>query len=215
MTRDEAITLIKQRLQRENDTAITARIQSEIILAQEMRLEGNAWLPWFLLSENLTANTTASEERLPVPNNFLREAEEGALWRYDPDSSEIPWVELTKDDYDFLLNKYPNEDAPVAYALSNEYFRLKPTPDAVYTMRMKCYLRDDPLTSDIENKWLANAADWLIAEVSEKIARQHLRNIKLADSIKGEIIEAKNRVYVVHEARMHANRKYSMGGVDG
>lgn len=214
MDRDSAIDLLLQRLQRVGDTDVQARILSEMQYVQDYVLEGGEFLPWFLLSENLSVNTTASEERITLPTNFLREYEGGALWVFDP--SESQYIELKKDDYDFLLNRYPTElEIPKAYALDGFYFRLKPTPDIVYTLRIKCFLKDTVLTSNIENNWLKYAGDWLMAETGARVASFHIRNSKLADEFKSEAATAKNRVFVFNEARKHANRRYVMGGEDG
>ena len=213
MDRDSAVTILENRLQR-SDTETTSRIITEMQFVQETLLEGAAFLPWFLLSENLTESTIAGEERVQVPNNFLREYEGGALWVYD--TAGVKWLELKKDSYDYILNEFPTEtEIPQKYALDNDYFRLKPTPDIVYTLRIKCYLRAAVLSTNIENNWLKNASDWLIAEVGAIMAKQHLRNKKLADEFKADAIIAKQRVYIAHEAREHANRDYTMGGPDG
>lgn len=211
MDRDAAVTLLANRLQRSD---LTSRIITEMQFVQENKLEGAEFLPWFLLSENLTEVTVANEERVAVPATFLREYEAGALWVYD--TASVKWLELKKDDYDFLANKFPTEvQIPRYYSLDNNYFRLKPVPDIVYTLRIKCYLRDSILSTNIENNWLKNASDWLIAEVGAIMAGQHLRNKKLSEEFKAEATKAKTRVYVTHEARMHANRDYTMGGPDG
>lgn len=214
MKRDEAVTLLQQRLQRVGDTDAQARIITEMQFVQETLLEGAEFLPWFLLSENLTEATVVDEERVAIPTNFLREYEGGALWIYD--TAGVKWLELFKDDYDYLLNKYPTEkEIPQYYALDNNYFRLKPTPDLVYILRIKCYRRDSILSTNIENNWLKYANDWLIAETGAILAKHHIRNKKLADEYKADAATAKTRVFVAHEARMHANRKYVMGDKDG
>src|SRR3990172_13346945 len=161
MIRDAFITLLKQRCRREADATLDARIVSEMLFIQEQILEGGLTLPWFLLSENLTAFTEIGEERIQIPINvdgvvgkdFLREHEEGTLWYYDVTRDE--WIELVKEDYDSLIATYTNgTGTPKYYALDGDYFRLKPTPDAVLQLRIKCYLREPVLSTNIENKWL-------------------------------------------------------------
>lgn len=214
MDRDAAVILLQQRLQRVGDSDTQARIISEMQFVQENILEGAAFVPWFLLSENLTESTVAAEERVLIPNKFLREYEGGALWVFDTGLAK--WIEIKKDNYDYLLNKFPTGEAiPTHYALDNKYFRLKPTPDKVYTLRIKCYLRSESLATNVENDWLLNASDWLLAEVGALLAKLHIRNEKLAKEFKSDIEVAKNRLYIMHEAREHANRNYTMGDADG
>lgn len=212
MTRDEAIALIKGRLKRVTDTTLDASIIAEMQFVQSQTLEGAAILPWFLLSENLSINTVADEERVSVPASagrpFLREFEEGALWLQD---TEGTWHELKKDDYDALANALTGTGQPTAYALDGQYFRLKKTPDAVYPLRVKAYLRDLALTSNIENGWLTYAADLLIAETSLIMASKYLRDVDSVPGIVADITMARNRLLVFDEARKQANRSYQMG----
>lgn len=218
MTRDEFITLLKQRCRREADTTLDARIISEMQYVQKYILEGGVTLPWFLLSDNVSLATVIDEERVAVPVNvdavtgkdFLREHEESALWYYDTVGAK--WVELLKDDYDVLLAKYPSgTGTPVYYALDGDYFRLKPTPDAVLTLRIRCYLRASLLTTNIENSWLKWAGDLMMAEVGVRIAADHLRDTALAQSFASQITTARTRLFIIDEARKHANRDYEMG----
>jgi len=218
MTRDDLVTLMKQRFRREADTTLDARIISEMIFQQATLLEGGVTLPWFLLSENLTATTTIGDERLPIPKNvdlvtgkdFLREYEEGALWIYDASSGK--WKALIKEDYDNLLETYPSgTDTPKYYSLDGEYFRLKPTPDAEYTVRIKCYLRAASLSTNVENAWLKYAADLMMGEVGTVIAARHLRDPAMKAEFEMEASKARARMFLSDEARKHANRNYVRG----
>lgn len=218
MTRDEIVALIKQRARRDADTSLDARIVTEMKYVQDVILEGGVTLPWFLLSENLTASTVINEERVIIPTNvdsvsgrdFLREHEEGALWYYD--STALEWVELLKDDYDALLAKYPSgTGTPKYYSLDGFYFRLKPTPDAVLTLRIKCYLREPALSSNIENRWTKHAPDLVIGETGARVASMHLRDPALQAEFEKEAQKAKLRLFLTDEARKHTNREMEMG----
>lgn len=209
MLRDEIVAIIKARVFRPGDTSLDAKIVTEMRLVQEQLLENAVVLPWFLLSEFQTISTTIDEERLPLPTNFLREHEECSLWINNPDLDKF--VPLTKDDYDTLLNTYPTAALPVAYALDGKYFRLKPTPDAVYTIKQRVYVRATSLATNIENDWLLYAADLMIGEVGQVIARNYLDNAPLADKFLIDIEKARARLALVEEARLHANRSYTMG----
>jgi|SRR5687768_738546 len=209
MTRDEAIALLKYRLG--NRTDLDARILLEMVYAQEYKLEGTgAFLPWFLETELATITTIAGEERILLPDDFLGEVEDQALWLYDEDSA-TPWTELRKNDYDYLRVKYPATGLPKQYALLGDYFALFPVPDDSYTIKMRYYAKDDSLASDnIENKWLKHAGDLLIAETG-LIMAGHIFNTDLQAQFEKDASVARQRLYTKHEARRHSNRTYGMG----
>lgn len=224
MLRSAAVTLIKQRLQRDNDTAIDARIISEMQASQE-RLEHGVFLPWFLLSEDLSASNVLNDgERLPVPDQpasgilprivFLREYEEGALWIKETTEDNTKYIEMIKDDYAPIYKAKPGTGKPTHYALDGVHFRLRPAPDKVYSFKMKVYQSNELLTTDIENDWLKHASDLLVSETAKAVAEFHLRDVPLSQSFSGEIGRSIQRLRVFNEARKHANRQYTMGDED-
>lgn|SRR3990167_2641242 len=208
MNRDTAVSLLKGRLKRASDTALDTTIISEMQFVQGTVLEGAINLPWFLLSENQTASTTIDEERISLPVGFLREYEEGALWVQNDDGT---WKELIKDDYDALANRFTTNGKPRYYALDGEYFRLKPTPDAVYALKIRAYVADSVLSTNIENQWLLYATDLLIAETGFIMASRYLRDEPAAQTFRFEADSARTRLFIFDEARKHANRSYQMG----
>lgn len=221
MTRDEAITLVLSRSQRSGDTSLQTSCELEMKAVIEQTLEGAATLPWFLLSEFLTVTTAIGEERILLPQNvggvtgrdFLREHETCSLWVMPEGGTK--WKELIKDDYDALYNTYgggtDSYGEPSHYSLDNDYFYLKPTPDKEYQLRIRVYLRDTPLTSNIENRWLKNAADVVIAETGIVIAGNYIQNPEIEARFQRDLAKANDRLWRFHEAREHANRSYSMG----
>ena len=218
MTRDQVIALVLARCVRTGDTVLQTSLESEIIFVIEQKLEKSAVLPWFLLSEYLTTAATPNDERLSLPvlldgRRFLREYEDCALWIRD--TIDTDWIELIKDNYDALYTAYGSAvGKPKKYALDGAYFYLKPTPDIAYTIRMRTYLTDLPLTSNIENSWLREAADLVIAELGYIAASKYVRDNELAGLFVIEAQEARRRLEIFTEARDQANRNYSMGGDD-
>jgi len=217
MDRDAAVAIIKDRLKRGASTTIDADIVTEMQFVQENILEGNPWLPWFLLSEFISVDTIADENRIAVPadvsftgNDFLREYEEGALWRVDA-SVGSGKVLLEKDFYDALDGAYSSTGKPVKYSLDGEYFRLFPTPDGVYTLKTRAYLRAAVLSTNVENSWLKYASDWLISETAAIIAGEYLRDDKAEARQQANATRARNRLMVVDEARKQANLEPNMG----
>lgn len=221
MNRTDIVALIKRRLGRVQSTTYDDEIEAEITVAQETLERGiespagryGTFLPWFLITEQQSISTTAHEERLILPNGFLRENESAALWRFDSADTDAPWKELAKDELDFLRNKFPEEGAPEAYVNLGDYFRLAPVPDAAYTIKIIIFGKDTELTATaLGNKWTANAPLLLAAEAGLAMAnnlRNNAANI-FADMRTREIA----RLYTDTEARLHANRRYVMGGQD-
>lgn len=208
MLRDTAVSLIGLRLGQRTD--LTSAILLEMQEVQNTVLEQHEWLPWFLESEMASADCTADDERLPLPSDFLGELEEAGLWLYDA-TAESPFTELSKGTYDELLRKHPTPAKPRAYAITGSYFLLKPTPDAVYSFKMRYYQADAILDTNIENKWLANASDLVMALTGVVMAEKYLQNGQLADRFKQDAGDAWARLYKRHVAWQEANQTRRMG----
>lgn len=96
--------------------------------------------------------------------------------------------------------------------MAGGYFLLRPVPDTIYTLRMRYYAQDIlPSTGNIENKWLKEAPDLILAELGTIIAGEYIRNPQLAAEYAQKATIARDRLYKRHERRMHANRTYGMG----
>jgi hypothetical protein len=209
MTRDEVVAIIAERLGQRTD--LNAAIIAEMQLAQSIRLEQNGkFMPWFLLTEYSTVQTEADEPRVAVPDDFIQEEEESGLW---VQTDAGIWIELRKASEDKAFNAYEGVEPaqPERYALAGDHLTLFPTPDKVYNLRMRYFAQDIPLTSDIQNKWLKYAADLVIAEVGQVLAGRHVQDQTLEAGFQMDKAAAWQRLWLMHEARMHANREYSMG----
>ena len=207
MLRDAAVDIIAKRLGQRTD--LTSDIIAEMQLIQATTLERNGkFFPWFLLSEWSSASTVASEERVALPTDFLCESEEYPFQILDSNGA---WQNLTKRAYDYAFEMYPASEAlPVLYAVGDDYFYLRPIPDAVYTIRMRYFKRGLSLATNIENVWLKWAPDLVIALVGEVMARQYTQNNALADTFAAKAGTAGEMLYSQHMAREEANRERNM-----
>lgn len=211
MIKSKILTAIRQRLGNRTDSGIDTLIDSELDFAQ-YELERGPYQPWFLLSEDSTASTTALEPRLQLPSDFLAEYEEGALYYRDSDSIDN---EMVKDDLDNLKNTYKEEAAgePERYAIVGDYYYLFPTPLTTYTMLMK-YYQSNTLPSDTlstaENLWMKHAADLLTSMAGARVAA-YLKDTEAAALFEADRVRAATRLYTVHVAREEANRSRYMG----
>lgn len=220
MLKSKAIQRIQARLGFRTDleATILAELQdSQNKLEQGVPLPtGGTFLPWFLQTEIGSVLTDIGEERIPLPTDpkFLKEAEGDALWYFNDAATEPEdiWTPLHKDDLDFLRTNLTGTGAPKAYALDGTYFRILPTPDQVYKLKMLYFGADAPLTEeDTENKWLQFAPYLLIGDAGREVAFS-ARDDKAAQFFEQTFQREVQRVWAMGEAREHENRSYVMGG---
>ena len=207
MTRDEAVSYMQVVLGFRTD--LGSRLQTELQQAQN-NLEQGTVLPEFLKTERAFTFTTVSDERVLLPGDFLREAEPSALY-YVPDDATLAEVELAKEDEDYLRYWYGiRTGKPEAYSIDNEYFRLFPKPDASYRVKMIYFGKDDALTSNIENKWLRYAPDFLVGAAGLRVSTG-LRDRRATGEFARMRDEGRAAIFTADEARRHQNRSYFMG----
>lgn len=232
MTRDEAVKIILMRCgMRQNDKALQEACVAEMVLAQTTRLERSAFKPWFLVSETSTTVTFPTEERIPLPRDFLQEYEEGAIAirDYDDDREDLPlyvpppFRNLVKDDYDYLQVKYPPgigrgyDYVPQAYAVVGNYITLHPAPQRTFMLRMKYYKKADTFPqpygegAELSNEWLTICPDWIIGETGAIIAGSYIKDDATAAKFAEQASLARQAMMIEHTARDEANRMRSMG----
>lgn len=208
MLRDDAVSLIKQRLRRETDTTLDARIVLEMQLVQEIQ-EGAPHLPWFLRTV-ATSSTVANQESLPTASDFLRGWDDGALWYKK--TTDTKWLPVEKDDYEPNYNRFGDVPSTLrTYSLGEGVYVFSPIPDAIFDLRSIYYATARPLTSNIENVWLKYVPDLLIAETGIRIAKLHVRDESSVELFAAESSAAESRLRKIDVARKMANRKMTMG----
>lgn len=216
MTRDEAVAVIQEQLGFRSDLA--TNIITNMKLAQTI-LEGSPTKPWFLISEDSYIRTEEAEDRVPIPSDFILETDQAVL-HYVPDtvSTETPEVELKKDDYDILRLNYRDTTTgttkigpPEAYCLMGNYFRIFPTPDDEYLLRMIYYASDTVLSSNITNQWLTNVPYLLIGKTGRQIASA-LRDNQALAIFSGWEKEGQLLMMTQNQDRDLANRNLQVGG---
>jgi hypothetical protein len=249
MLRSTAVARVQRRLGFRKDIAVA--ICDEMISAQDnfergvpvpivasaymgrFLAGGGSFLPWFLLTEVNTIQTAIGEERVSLPDDFIREYEEDALYYFnpaaDPTIGQNQWIPLWKNDLQYNREKYgamwpsPTGNPPTVnqscgprgYSLDASYFRIFPLPDQIYTLKMIYYGHDDVLdpTVDSENKWLKNAPAVLMGEAGYNIAAaaRDADRMTYFEKLRDESLA---RLFVDTEARQHENRRYQMGRED-
>jgi len=214
MTREEIVDVIIERLGKRTD--LEDQIIVELKEVQRTKCEGHHWLPWFCITENQTVSTTADEERVPVPTDFLMEDDNQALWIVNENGKDL---ELKKDDLDVIKARTADTETddsdtgqPEYYDLVGDYFILRPIPDDVYTLRLRCMSRLATLSSDSsENGWTTHATDVLIYETCAVMAREYLKDTESAEGFEARAKQAWDRLYRKHIAREEAGRMRQQG----
>lgn len=213
MTGKQSLDLLMGRLGYLTDPQLRASALLEMVMIQQTVLEMGPYIPWFCASETVTAVITASERRVALPADFLREMEDSALWVLD--SSGQKEAELEKADFDDLVTEWGMDatgETPLNYALLGEYLHLFPIPTVSKSILMKHYRRQiTPADDNVETPWLKNAPDLMIAATGRVITRQYRRDEGRAQGFATEMTEAWNRLHVFEVARNEANRMRQMG----
>lgn len=181
MLRDAAVDIMMKRLGNSNDISLRDDIITEMVQAQATVLEGDVLKPWFLVSEEASNATTAGEERVPLPVDFMSLWEEIGLYRYDA-ALDDPYVEMCRADWEDIKQALNYSDKPTHWDIGGQYLLMRPLADAAYPLRFWYIARGVSLAgvygdvvTNIENVWLEWAADWLIGETGSVIAEQYLQ----------------------------------------
>lgn len=211
MIRSLAVTLILQRLGNRSASEYQSIVETEMQAMQALLEEDATLMPWFLITTSPSYPLVAGDNSLVLPDDFLLELEEGMVEIYD--ASVPKWRTLAKDDFDTLVQTYVDEGSarPEKYALVGNYLRFFFTPDIIYNVRLTYFARALPLTADIENVWLKYAGDLLMARTGYQVASHHLQDTELSAVFADDVKVAKDRLWRLNEARMHAGRDYQMG----
>ena len=208
----EAVANVAKKLG--NRTDLDASIKSEMQLAQA-ELQAARTLPWFLLAEELYTTVDAGATSVSVPDDFLREYEEGALWIEDTTSTPSDYTRLTKvslDDLRTVEATGESDEAPAYYSLVGNYFYLAPPPAASTRLRILCYRTADALSADADtNVWLSNTPEVLISKTGMRMA-QYLRSTELYSMFQAQYMEAMQAMEHSTVARGMENFEASMGG---
>ena len=211
MIRDTAVDILMGRLGSRNSTVLRQSIIDEMVFVQENVLEGRPELPWFLLTDTVSINTVADTVSVATPTGFLMEWEEGELFLQETDGSETA---LIKDDWDLLKSEtlLDGTGKPTHYDLAGDNFLFRKTPDAVYEIQQRYYKSALSLAgvygdaANIENAWLKDASDWIIAETGVVVSSQRLQSDKMAQMFMKQSDLAMKRVMTKHVARIESNK---------
>lgn len=205
MTKQEAIDLIKARLGSREDSDLDVLIAAELQVSQEI-LEALPPYFWFLQQEDAGRQLTIDDPKLALPSDFVIEIEDQVI---EISTDQITWVELTKASYDDIRAEFRNSDAaqPSHYALLADDLYFGPKPDQAYYIRWNYSGRDTAisgLAAGATNIWLTKASDILTAHAGISVA-SWVKDSAAMQLFAGKYTEAKQRLEILHEARMEVN----------
>lgn len=215
MDRAAAVARIQRKLAYRTD------LETEIIDAlkdAQIKLESMPELPWFLVSEISSTTTVIGEERVPVPSDYIRLTDDDdseGLFRFDTSiSADEPWVPLEKITTAILRSTYQvKRGPPEVFVEDDQYFRLGPIPDAVYTLKMIYYYKDAVLATNVENQWLKYAPGYIIGLAGREVA-EDTRDAEAIQFFGRMVSEGLKILSDENTARREAGRTRQMGGKD-
>src|SRR5688572_23518046 len=212
MTRTQIIAHVLFLLGRqESNTYLIEQAKTCLGLIQE-KLEGGALMPWFLLTDELSLATVANLRSVAVPSDFLREWEDYPLTYYDV-TAEDPYIELDKDEFNYLREQFGSSETgpPQAYSLDGQVYSMFPTPADIYTLTTRYFAKDEVLTDSVlENNWTEHATDVLIAELGMMLSAGR-RDPAINQYFATEAGRAHRRLLAFDEARKQALRDARRG----
>ena len=169
MMRSVAISIIKRGLgfRQTQDTAIIAALQQV-----QRDLEQGKTLPDWLVQYNIPLPVTAGSAVTPLPTGFLRLHEEYTTYYVNPVDGSQHY--LPRKRAQEAREAYPTWETtsglPSVLVIQPPNVLLIPTPTQNLTLYMTCYVADQVLSSEMENLWLANAANYLVGLAGVMVA---------------------------------------------
>ena len=189
--------------------------------AQDL-LEQEGDLPWFLETPDYVDLTTVAEtETVAAPTGFIRLIDDSPkIWYYNESNNPV-WVDLgfayeldAVRDYYASVRTSEGSGPPVAVALQRLNFRLFPTPDAAYTLKLLYYKSEDALTADGDgNNWSAYGPHMLLNRAGMILA-EDAKDDKSYASFRTRYMDAGRRLLTETQARKHNGATLERGGID-
>lgn len=170
MLRDIAVERIQAGIGFRTD--LSATIVLRLQEAQD-ELEHGKTLPRFLIEEDATLTLTVATNSVSLPTGFLREVDD-ELPRYTQSGATTPTF-IKRKYFPDAREAYELDETggPKVYSLRKSSLYFFPTADQTYSLTWSYYKKADPLTTNVENAWLAaDVGKWLlIGEAGFRVAK--------------------------------------------
>jgi hypothetical protein len=207
------LDMLMQRLGNKTEPELRASCVLEMQMVQEVQLEGGPVLPWFLIKDTDPAafKTVASDRRVGVPTDFIRETEQPLYLINDQGAHK----KLNKKTWDDMVENFGLEATgePDSYDVIGDNFQLFPIPLKVYVLDRKYYARQTTPSDSgtLENGWMKWAPDLLLATTGTVMASQYVQSMEMAGVFAGMVAAAQTRLHMMNTAREEAARDRAMG----
>lgn len=213
MTGERFLDLLMGRLGGRTEATFRATCLLEAQQAQETVLEGDAFLPWFLIKQDPNLALAVATREVAIPADFIREVEDDdALVVVDGEGIEH---ELEKKSLEELRGHWTPEataSVPKNYTLVGGNFLVFPLPEEALQVKARYFARQTLINDDaVETTWLKYASDWLLAQTGYTMASFHVRDDEKAIEFLQAISIARTRIIGENTAREEANRSRTMG----
>ncbi|MBF0212375.1 MAG: hypothetical protein HQM00_02285 [Magnetococcales bacterium] len=126
----------------------------------QKELERRPTLPFFLLTDTQDLTLAANHNELTLPTGFIREYEEGGVYRLG-DEEEESWEKLGKLTHNQAI-RHSGSGTPSCYAILGNTLSVYPTPTTEETIRLVHYASATALDTNVSNGWLQHAPELLI-----------------------------------------------------
>lgn len=138
-------------------------------------------VPFYFLTEEVEADTTAGVPTLALPTGFRRlqmVTVTVGTQRYDmpPDRDQITYEEYRARNWDTTRLGQPRN-----FAIFEQNYYFDPTPDQAYTITSSfVYKRDVPASDGSSNAWTTDAEAMIRAKAKALLYRDRIRNLEQA-----------------------------------
>lgn len=212
MTNEQFYTQVLVKARRPGDQTLRAVLEAEFRQLLQT-LEQGAFHPWFLEKTSSGLVTVAGTQTVDLPEDFLLPVEDTRVKCIDSEGAHTLLVRRFHED---IEDEYEEEDSglPEIYDIFEGKIYLGPTPDAVYTIRLKYYQKSTApavdSSADVTNLWILNAEEYVTTLLAQRLNATYIRDLKRADELGARAQEIRSEMFKYNEARKHADMDYKV-----
>lgn len=213
MTGERFLDLLMGRLGGRTEATLRATALLEAQHVQENALEGDAFLPWFLIKQDTSLVLSVGTREVVVPSDFIREVEDDdALVVVDSEGIEHTLEKKSLAELRAFWTPEATASVPKNYALVGSNLMIFPLSEKALQLKLRYFAKQALLNDDsVETSWLKYASDLLLARVGYIMSSLHIRDDEKAAEFAGQITAARSRLIAEDQAREEANRSRTMG----
>lgn len=187
------------------------------VLPNELRQMVQAWerspfMPWFLEKTSSGLVTVTSADTINEPSDYLLIVENTKVYSTNTSNTRTKLTRAYHEDIEESFNGI-DPGPPTHFDIFGGKIYFGPTPDAVYTIRMKYYAKTTPPPDDnnvIDNQWAINAEDLFITESAYRLQASYIKDMKVAAELRAQSNSIRSELHKYNEARKHVEMDYAV-----